>query len=153
MVKGGFTKATLFQTSEAAAADPELSLKVPCHCFVTRVIFWTILKLSAREEAKSHCLHLFGFSPLCDLVVGSRCVADWPKDPLFEAEKPFADEAPGSAGRVGVFYVGWGATTDVQRCNLHQKNRPEANKDEFLHNLALSHGQFSSIQWPIWPVN
>ena len=89
----------------------------------------------------------------CDLMVECRCVADWPKDPLFEAEKPFADEAPGSAGRVGVFYVGWGATTDVQRCNSLQKTRPEANKDEFLHNLALSHGQFSSIQWPIWPVN
>ena len=87
-------------------------------------------------------------------MVECRCVADWPKDPLSEAEKPFADEAPGSAGRVRVFYVGWtGATTDVQRCNLLQKTRPEANKDEFLHNLALSHGQFSSIQWPIWPVN
>ena len=33
-------------------------------------------------------------------MVGSRCVADWPKDPSSEARRPFPDEAPGTAGRV-----------------------------------------------------
>ena len=33
--------------------------------FSSLCVFKWILKLPAREEAKSHLLHLFGFSPLC----------------------------------------------------------------------------------------
>ena len=33
-----------------------------------------VLKLSAREDAKSHCLHLFCLSPLCVF----KCVLKWP---------------------------------------------------------------------------
>ena len=37
-------------------------------------VFKCILKVSAWEEAKSHCLHLFGFSPLCIF----KCDLKWP---------------------------------------------------------------------------
>ena len=47
----------------------KMSLRTPCigGCKVTlfRCVFSSVLKLSPREEAKSHWLHLFNFFPLC----------------------------------------------------------------------------------------
>ena len=49
------------------------------HClhlfgFSPLCFFRCILNLSVREDVKSHLLHLFGFSPLCDFDVSSNCL-------------------------------------------------------------------------------
>ena len=59
-----------------------------------------------RAIIQSHLSRMSRLCHECDLMVGSRCVnADWPKDPASKAEKPFDDDALGSAGRVGIFWA------------------------------------------------